>query len=214
MNVVALPNGLRRFSLEDIQAEPWRNGGDLTRQIAAGHWPGRRLSADVPDGGGWDWRVSLADIRSSGPFSVFADMDRQAALAEGKLLTLRANEAAMHFPRVGDVHAFGGELELAAELAAGPVRLFNVMTRRGRVAAEVTAHHGGADLQVADGAGLVLLVVSGEFRVAFRGAHSPSDIELQVCLGEGFHLSGWRGRLCFDALTLDACLLVAKIHSA
>lgn len=201
MHIVALPRGLCRFSLADLPVEPWRNGGGQTRLIAA---------AEMVDGD-WNWRVSLADIRSSGPFSVFPGIDRQALLAEGEQLTLRGSETALQFRRVGDGHGFEGERELSAELAAGPVRLFNVMTRHGQATAGVSVHQGNTELSLADGGALVLLVASGEFGLSFRGARPPSIIELQVGQGEGMHLSGHVGMLHVKALSLDACLLVAQL---
>ena len=201
MNVVALPRGLCRFSLADLPVEPWRNGGGQTRLIVA---------AETVDGD-WNWRVSLAEIRSNGPFSVFPGIDRQALLAEGEQLTLRGGETALQFRRIGDGHGFEGERELSAELAAGPVRLFNVMTRRGQATAGVSVHQGSTELSLADGGTLVLLVTSGEFDLSFRGARPPSNIELQVGLGEGLHLSDLAGALRVEALSLDACLLVAQL---
>ena len=201
MHVVALPRGLCRFSLADLPVEPWRNGGGQTRQIAA---------AETVDGD-WNWRVSLADIRSSGPFSVFPGIDRQALLAEGEQLTLRGSETALRFRRVGDGHGFAGERALSAELAVGPVRLFNVMTRRGQATAGVSVHQDSTELSLAAGGALVLLVASGEFSLSFRGARPPSHIELQVGQGEGLHLSGHAGALHVEALSLDACLLVAQL---
>lgn len=201
MNVVALPRGLRRFLLADLPVEPWRNGSGQTRQIAA---------AETVDGD-WNWRVSLADIRSSGPFSVFSGIDRLALLAEGEQLTLRSSETALHFRRIGDSHGFEGERELSAELAAGPVRLFNVMTRRGHATAGVSVHQGGTELSLADGETLILLVTSGEFCLSFRGARPPSNIERQVGLGEGLQVSDLAGAMRVEALSLDACLLAAQL---
>lgn len=201
MNVAALPAGLRRFAVSDLVAEPWRNGGGQTRQIAA---------FGTGDGG-WDWRVSLADIRRDGPFSVFAGMDRQALLADGRQLTLRADAAALRFTRLGDGHAFDGELALATELGEGPVRLFNVMTRRGQATAAVSAHRSSAELSLAESGALVVLVALGEFSLSFRGTRAASAIEQHVGLGEGLHFHGLAGALRVEALSLDACLLVAQL---
>ncbi|MES2943670.1 MAG: HutD family protein [Pseudomonadota bacterium] len=203
MNVKTLPAGLRRFSVTELAAEPWRNGGGQTRQIAA------RPQAD---GDGWDWRVSLADIQCDGPFSAFTGIDRQAVLAEGRQLTLRDPEGTMHFAHVGDRHAFDGALALSAELAEGPARLFNVMTRRGRARAAVSVHQGKASLTMASqSASLVLLVASGEFLLHFCRPDSPAEIGLGLSRGEGLHIEGLQGRLDIEALSLDACLLAAQL---
>jgi uncharacterized protein len=112
-------------------AVPWKNGGGVTREVAA-----------FPAGSGlagFDWRVSTAEVRAAGPFSRFPGVDRRMAVLEGRLaLTVDAQAATLRlapgsppifFP--GDVPAFGEPLD-------GPVLDLNVMTRRGRFESSVT----------------------------------------------------------------------------
>ncbi|EGD04024.1 hypothetical protein B1M_13530, partial [Burkholderia sp. TJI49] len=47
----------------DLVASPWKNGGGVTREIAA-FPPGAALDA-------FAWRVSVADVGAAGPFSRF-----------------------------------------------------------------------------------------------------------------------------------------------
>ena len=59
---------------------PWKNGGGTTAEIAA-----------FPDGAGFnafDWRISLAEVASDGPFSAFPGIDRTLMLVEGARLAL------------------------------------------------------------------------------------------------------------------------------
>ena len=61
----------------DRKAVPWKNGGGVTREIAA--WP---------PGSGFDdfaWRVSMAEVREDGPFSNFAGVDRILTVLEGAM---------------------------------------------------------------------------------------------------------------------------------
>ena len=51
--------------VDDVPAVPWRNGGGVTRELLA--WPDPR---------NWLLRVSVADIGTSGPCSVFPGVDR------------------------------------------------------------------------------------------------------------------------------------------
>ena len=58
-------------------AVPWKNGGGVTRTVAV-HPPGSDLKT-------FDWRVSIAEVRSSGPFSVFSGVERHMAVLSGRL---------------------------------------------------------------------------------------------------------------------------------
>ena len=51
---------------EDYKVMPWKNGGGITTEI----WVSPEGSglAGVP----FDWRVSIADVATDGPFSKFA----------------------------------------------------------------------------------------------------------------------------------------------
>ena len=50
----------RLIALAATPPQPWRNGGGVTRELLA--WPA---------GGGWQVRVSVAEIEADGPFSPF-----------------------------------------------------------------------------------------------------------------------------------------------
>jgi environmental stress-induced protein Ves len=54
---------------------PWKNGGDETTEVAAGP-PGASLET-------FDWRISMAHIAQSGPFSLFPGVDRTLAVLSG-----------------------------------------------------------------------------------------------------------------------------------
>src|SRR4051812_2958521 len=53
----------------------WKNGGGWTTELA--------VSPDAADSGAFDWRISIAEIGSDGPFSTFPEYDRQIALLDG-----------------------------------------------------------------------------------------------------------------------------------
>jgi hypothetical protein len=121
---------LQRFALADLTPTPWKNGGGSTREIVC--WP--------PGAGmdGFEWRVSIATIAQSGPFSVFAGVDRVIVLLDGD---------GVHLQSAGGIHhrldealqpfAFSGEEALDCTLLGGPSQDFNVMTRRSALRAEV-----------------------------------------------------------------------------
>jgi environmental stress-induced protein Ves len=73
---------MHRFSLRNLPAQPWKNGGGITREIAA--IPHGTSMAD------FTWRVSVAEIARSGPFSPFPGIDRQILLLTGAGVRLQA----------------------------------------------------------------------------------------------------------------------------
>ncbi|WP_085315477.1 HutD/Ves family protein [Derxia lacustris] len=126
---LAMPPSLdhvRSYDLADLREEPWRNGGGITRTVAAG-----RFGAPDADDAEPDWRASIADILEDGAFSHFAGIDREAVLLAGPGLCLHAPDAALRFDSLGATHAFAGETTIRARLGSGPARLLNFMTRRG-----------------------------------------------------------------------------------
>lgn len=113
----------------DLRPMAWKNGGGVTTEIAAD-----------PPGAGLDdfaWRVSIADVAASGPFSVFPGVDRIIVLIAGPGMILRGPEGDVALRRF-EPHAFAGETPIEGILSGGPVRDFNLMSRRGRVRAELT----------------------------------------------------------------------------
>ena len=67
--------------LEDVFATPWRNGGGVTRELAA--WP---QAAD------WTWRMSVAEVGQSGAFSIFDGVDRWFAVLAGSGVQLMVDK--------------------------------------------------------------------------------------------------------------------------
>ena len=114
---------------------PWKNGGGSTTEIAV-----------EPEGATWeafDWRVAIADIRESGPFSSFPGIDRSIMLLDaprGTQMELRIDGRRVRMPPREFVD-FTGEAATEGILysdppgpdAGGTVRDFNVMSRRSTI---------------------------------------------------------------------------------
>ncbi|MFG3286418.1 HutD family protein [Streptomyces sp. NPDC048111] len=136
--VTVLRAGVRR-------AVPWRNGGGVTRGVAA-----------HPEGAGtadFAWRVSLADVGEDGPFSGFPGVERILTLVEGAGMDLTvAGRRRLVDERFVPQH-FPGDAPTDCHLLAGPVVNFNVMFRRGHPAPKVAVVRGGLTV-----AGPVLVV--------------------------------------------------------
>lgn len=106
------------------RVKPWKNGGGTTTDIAV-----------YPEGAGWDdflWRVGIADIRQSGPFSSFPGIDRSIMLLDcpdgsGMALDVDGSKTEMVAHEFID---FSGEATTHGVLRGGAVRDLNVMSRR------------------------------------------------------------------------------------
>lgn len=123
-------------------------------------------SAPEPDGAVL-WRASIADITDDGPFSAFPGLDRQLLLCSdtGLLLTV---DGVDH--RLGplEIARFAGEARTSACREGGDAVAFNVMTRRGRVEAQLAVRSAGEEAllqRVPDGEEW-LLVALGDRTIA------------------------------------------------
>lgn len=106
----------------DCRPMPWKNGGGVTTEIMA--WP--------PAAGldAFDWRISMAQVASGGPFSAFPGIDRTLTVLDGAM-RLDAGEAPpVELSARSAPYAFPGDVNTMATLIEGPVLDFNVMTRR------------------------------------------------------------------------------------
>ena len=120
---------VHRFDAADIAPTPWKNGGGSTREIAC--WP---PGAGIEN---FDWRVSIASIAASGPFSVFPGIDRVITLLDGDGVHLRGDGVDHRLATPLAPFAFTGDVAIDCALLGGASSDFNVMSRRGRVRAEV-----------------------------------------------------------------------------
>jgi environmental stress-induced protein Ves len=116
----------------DYRRMRWKNGGGWTTELAVSP----ENSADAA--AAFDWRVSIAEIESDGAFSPFPGCDRHIALLDGVGMELRFEDAeTVRLDRRLQFVPFAGEAAVFGKLLAGPVRDFNVMTRRDACHAEV-----------------------------------------------------------------------------
>ena len=148
---------------ENHRRMPWKNGGGETTEIAV--FP--------PDAGldGFDWRVSMAKVAESGPFSTFEGIDRTLAVLDGAGLILSvAGRAPIRLTAESEPLAFPADAPTEAALIDGAISDLNVMTRRGRLAHRVLRKELAGSVDIAAAAGTVLLVVhSGRLQVTADG---------------------------------------------
>lgn len=138
---------------------PWKNGGGRTREVALG---------SRPDGPGFRWRVSVAEVASDGPFSVFPGIDRTLWLLRGKGMTLEIDGAGHRLDEPLASIAFPGEATVGARLIDGPTEDLNVMVERSSTRAETRIVRVESSCELSAPASpceVVLLVLEGELAV-------------------------------------------------
>ncbi len=143
-------------------ATPWKNGGGLTREVAV-HPAGSDL-------GGFDWRVSIAEVRRRGPFSSFAGVDRHMAVISGRLQLAIAGREVLTLSADSPPVTFPGDLPVGAEPLQSAVIDLNVMTRRGRFVAQLTRCTLPAAAEVKLEADTTLIVALAPLTFTTRGA--------------------------------------------
>ncbi|MBA8877481.1 HutD/Ves family protein [Phyllobacterium myrsinacearum] len=107
---------------------PWKNGKGVTTEIAV-----------FPEGAsvdGFDWRISMAKVPESGPFSAFPDIDRVLAVLEGEMVLSVDGQPREMLTSSSPAIAFPGDAPTSA-VVLHEVTDLNVMIRRGKFTARV-----------------------------------------------------------------------------
>lgn len=147
---------VRLIKAAELQPQPWKNGGGLTRQIAI--YPADAGLAD------FIWRISAAEISAPGPFSIWDDIDRILLLTEGGPMQLtQAHTGRQTQLDPGARLYFAGETPYVSALPAGPVRDFNLMLRRKQAHGCVDLRKGAQQLPLRAG-DTVLHCTHGQFQ--------------------------------------------------
>ena len=128
---------------------PWRNGGGVTRELAA--WPG---PSD------WIWRISVADVAASGPFSRFDGVQRWFAVLDGNGVRLELGGGENILTAGSAPFCFDGALAVGCQLLDGATRDLNLMVRSEKMSARMTRVD-GAQRVVAGGKGVLAVYAAG-----------------------------------------------------
>ncbi len=149
---------MRKFTPADHLVMPWKNGGGTTTE----------LYVEAGTGAEFQWRVSIADVPVDGPFSIFAGYDRHIMAIEGSGMVLDGGpdgpiEVNPRFiPR-----SFSGDWPITSRLIAGPVRDFNLMSRRESVESSLACVEGTAPLQLGEpGITIFAHLLEGELEIS------------------------------------------------
>ncbi|RWC38850.1 MAG: HutD family protein [Mesorhizobium sp.] len=142
---------MRILRADEYRSMPWKNGGGVTTEIAVSP-----ANAGLDD---FDWRVSMARVELSGPFSQFAGIDRTLAVLEGEGIVLEiAGYPPTSINRATALFSFPADVQTSATLIGGPITDLNVMTRRSRVTHSVERLVISAPVEIRTGAGTTLIL--------------------------------------------------------
>jgi environmental stress-induced protein Ves len=154
----------------DLVRVPWKNGGGTTAEIAA-----------FPEGSGFEtfgWRVSMADVASDGPFSLFPGIDRTLIVIEGDGIELDVEGIAYSLDTASPKLSFSGDDITAGRLLSGPIRDLNVMTRRGQFRHRTRFVEAGVALLSEDTSVAFVVPLDGPFDVTLDSTiHSLSTLD-------------------------------------
>jgi environmental stress-induced protein Ves len=119
---------MRQWRVDHQPRVRWRNDGGFTREIIS----------EPPGSAAFHWRVSVAEVEASGPFSSFDGYTRVLVLLDGAgMALLRTDTGEVTTVRPDDPMArFPGDAPIHAELLDGPTTDFNLMWRTDLLAAE------------------------------------------------------------------------------
>ena len=137
----------------DLPSTPWKNGAGQTKEVAIS-----------PVGGSdFDWRVSIAVIQQSGPFSTYPGVDRVLVNCGEGPVDLDINGSTVQLKK-HEQAAFHGEDTVYATLRHGPTRDLNLMTRSSACTGDIRIHsfNGRMDQWDRDFQAMVLLAGHAE----------------------------------------------------
>ena len=182
-----MPPPLQIVRRSSFKRSPWKNGGGITHEAV-------RVPAT---GDPFLWRVSVAQIDSSGPFSDFAGYDRRMVLLQGPGIELTHGNGQRRVLRnVGDCVEFAGALPTHCELLGGPCVDLNLMVAQSLPSTARVE-------RLVEG---LIATADGETTLIF-GIESPISLESDG--GETVRLEPWdlavlsRGSARFDNMTPD-----------
>lgn len=94
----------------------WKNGAGFTLEIARSQGEGD-----------FEWRISMADVTTSGPFSLFPNKQRIISVLDGQGMVLHVDDLPAKKLNQGDIFAFHGESQVQSELVDGAIRDLNLI---------------------------------------------------------------------------------------
>jgi environmental stress-induced protein Ves len=139
-----------------IVAQPWRNGGGMTRELLA-----------APDSQNWQYRISVADINGDGTFSSYPGVDRWFAVLEGEGVYLQIDGNGHRQLPHEEPLRFDGAAQIHCRLLGGATRDLNLMLRN--VSGRMQRADAGIAWSATDGACGLFARQSGHCHIVDQG---------------------------------------------
>jgi len=149
----------RHFRSEAYTCMPWRNGAGVTREIAREPAQGEHFA----------WRLSLASLQVSGPFSFYTGYQRCVALVEGHGFRLHVAGTGTQTLAARGAHVlFAGAAAASCELLDGPCTDLSLMVQEPGAIASVTRLAVSSEQTVEDAPGTLqaFFVLHGAIKCA------------------------------------------------
>jgi len=149
---------------------PWKNGLGVTAEIAV----------DPPESsigdGRFAWRLSIAAVERSCPFSAFPGYERTIMVIDGPGMELSfPGRIARRLDRLFDPFVFSGDEPAECRLIDGPIHDFNLMVDRARLRSrfELLRLDGNGRSRAISGKTLIVHCFAGQLHVG-----APLDPEI------------------------------------
>ena len=155
-----------RLGPRDFRPQPWKNGGGTTTELAVHPASGRPL-----------WRVSIADVARSGPFSDFSGYERTIMLLQGEGMRLDFDAApGAVIDRIHHPFVFDGGWKCHCTLLGGAVRDMNLMVDRTQARGAIEVVSGGdMRTRTLTASWTLFHALAGRASIAFEGATHGVD---------------------------------------
>ncbi|WP_213064698.1 HutD/Ves family protein [Acinetobacter seifertii] len=151
----------------------WKNGAGFTLEIA-------RSQGEAD----FEWRISMADVTTSGPFSLFPNKQRIISVLDGQGMVLHVDDLPAKTLNQGDIFAFHGESQVQSELVDGAIRDLNLIYDPAKFHARFQWLNDAAEQEFISSADLIFIFnQGGETQVSVEGdlfqlaAHETLKIE-------------------------------------
>jgi environmental stress-induced protein Ves len=175
---------------------PWKNGLGATTQLAI--FP---AAATLES---FEWRISIARLDQSAPFSLFPGIERWLATLEGEMVLLREGFAPSRMTSESAPIRFSGETPSAGQVVRGPVLDLNVMYRASRWNAMMHCVRGTDAREIALAAHSVVCSRSPSLVVELKSAH------LELGRYDALHVAEGCTARIFDAGQVEAYLIALQ----
>jgi environmental stress-induced protein Ves len=166
------------FPRSAYKVMPWKNGAGSTTELLI-------APRDATVQTGFDFRISLAQVPSSGPFSSFPGYERTIMLLRGAPMRLVHEGHGEHTLTTFQPYAFRGSWSTEGILSEGPVEDFNVMLREGLGRVHVDVQQGQIPMQTRSASLQFIWCWSGAATVTVQGQRHSLKEQESILIEEG-----------------------------